>query len=649
MSIRLRWDDDPLQASDLVGYHVEMAGSSAGPWTRITKHPVAWWEPEYWIKGAGVLLLQNEPDYSGSIECLHFRVFAVDEDGNESEPAYAEPYPDDGCGEEPLPPTPPPVQNLLAATVTGVSANTCATELIWDEIDYGGSDPSGFTYYVYRMNVSGKYFFYRTHSHAGNDSDCSEDADGVFSCCYADPVDGSRKCKYVEQGWDKPSISWGATTPENFCPYYDNVGSEPNDHWCHTGHLDAYYVTVKGPAAGESPMSNIVFWDCSEDPGYARLDECVFEEEGILLAESQVGLAHDQSEVVCEIGGRVEVAAAGVTLDTDAVPLTVPIDRPRSFTTPTRPRPAISPLLKLGQVPTGPPVEFIDLHVDHLGSTRVTTDDLGNVLAEHDFFPFGEEIVPMVDANSKMFTGHERDRETGLDYMLARHYPSTIGRFMSPDPSTDSIFRANPQSWNRYSYVYNNPMRFIDPLGEEATAVVDEENKTITVTVEVDIYGPDASDEVAEEIEEGIEEEWNGQTYTDPDTGTEYTVQVDATVRNVGENKKDATADNKIKIDKSVERSFVNTLGRVDTGKWNPGAGKKVFAHEGGHLLGLRDDYKDRRTPNGKVSVPKPGHAGHLMATSQGSVAPHAIRDAVGPPVRRHNRIGEKQSTHRLH
>jgi RHS repeat-associated protein len=73
-------------------------------------------------------------------------------------------------------------------------------------------------------------------------------------------------------------------------------------------------------------------------------------------------------------------------------------------------------------------------------------------------------------------TGKERDAETGLDYFLARYMSSPQGRFTSPDPfnvvldSEDrdefNSYLANPQSWNRYSYVWNNPLKYVDPLGE---------------------------------------------------------------------------------------------------------------------------------------------------------------------------------------
>ena len=51
----------------------------------------------------------------------------------------------------------------------------------------------------------------------------------------------------------------------------------------------------------------------------------------------------------------------------------------------------------------------------------------------------------------------------GIDYAVARYYPSAMGRFMSPDPLTGDI--SDPQSLNRYAYVGNNPINFTDPMG----------------------------------------------------------------------------------------------------------------------------------------------------------------------------------------
>ena len=86
-------------------------------------------------------------------------------------------------------------------------------------------------------------------------------------------------------------------------------------------------------------------------------------------------------------------------------------------------------------------------------------------------------------------TGKERDSETGLDYFGARYYGANMGRFMTPDPLMASARVSDPQSWNRYSYALNNPLRFIDPDGMDACK---DAKKCIHVNVNV-IYDKNAN------------------------------------------------------------------------------------------------------------------------------------------------------------
>jgi RHS repeat-associated protein len=65
----------------------------------------------------------------------------------------------------------------------------------------------------------------------------------------------------------------------------------------------------------------------------------------------------------------------------------------------------------------------------------------------------------------QQFVGYERDNETGLDYAGARYFASVQGRFTSPDPLLGSGEVADPQTWNRYNYSLNNPLRYTDPTG----------------------------------------------------------------------------------------------------------------------------------------------------------------------------------------
>src|SRR5690606_32006901 len=68
------------------------------------------------------------------------------------------------------------------------------------------------------------------------------------------------------------------------------------------------------------------------------------------------------------------------------------------------------------------------------------------------------------------FTGHEHFFEVGLVHMNGRMYDAKLGRFLSPDNYIQDPF--NTQSFNRYGYVWNNPLSITDPDGEIFWAVV---------------------------------------------------------------------------------------------------------------------------------------------------------------------------------
>jgi RHS repeat-associated protein len=117
------------------------------------------------------------------------------------------------------------------------------------------------------------------------------------------------------------------------------------------------------------------------------------------------------------------------------------------------------------------------LSPDHLGTPRLITDQNGQLVARHDYLPFGEEVGAnqfgrdstwgtTPDGVNQKFTGKERDAESGLDYFGARYYGSALGRFTSPDKPLLDQFPENPQSWNLYAYGRNNPLNGTDPSGE---------------------------------------------------------------------------------------------------------------------------------------------------------------------------------------
>lgn len=110
---------------------------------------------------------------------------------------------------------------------------------------------------------------------------------------------------------------------------------------------------------------------------------------------------------------------------------------------------------------------------DTLGSPRVITNQSGTVESRRDFLPFGEDLTVgrssaqgfQPDNTRQRFTGYQKDQESNLDFAKARMYGGFHGRFTSPDPLQASAKAANPQTWNRYTYVLNNPLIFIDPDG----------------------------------------------------------------------------------------------------------------------------------------------------------------------------------------
>jgi RHS repeat-associated protein len=117
------------------------------------------------------------------------------------------------------------------------------------------------------------------------------------------------------------------------------------------------------------------------------------------------------------------------------------------------------------------------LVTDQLGTPRMIFDKTGSLAAtkRHDYLPFGEEIFAgtggrstgygAADSVRQKFTGYEHDDETGLEFAHARYYGSSQGRFTSTDPFLGSGRTGSPQSWNRYAYVLNNPLRLVDPTG----------------------------------------------------------------------------------------------------------------------------------------------------------------------------------------
>jgi RHS repeat-associated protein len=128
------------------------------------------------------------------------------------------------------------------------------------------------------------------------------------------------------------------------------------------------------------------------------------------------------------------------------------------------------------RTPGVPGDNIMYLHGDHLGSTQLITRGTPEpssefILHQQSFDPWGkpEGTAAWNSTNASVrnvragFTGHEHDPQHSLINMRGRMYDPELGRFMSPDPFVPAPLYS--QSFDRYAYVLNNPLRFVDPTG----------------------------------------------------------------------------------------------------------------------------------------------------------------------------------------
>ncbi|MDT8413482.1 MAG: toxin TcdB middle/N-terminal domain-containing protein [Vicingaceae bacterium] len=121
-------------------------------------------------------------------------------------------------------------------------------------------------------------------------------------------------------------------------------------------------------------------------------------------------------------------------------------------------------------------------YTNQLGSILTLTDDIGNVVVEQSFDAWGRYRDPQTwqltstsgisstySWLTRGYTGHEHLPEFGLINMNGRVYDPVLARMLSVDNFVASPF--STQAYNRYSYVFNNPLKFIDPNGENPILV----------------------------------------------------------------------------------------------------------------------------------------------------------------------------------
>jgi RHS repeat-associated protein len=130
------------------------------------------------------------------------------------------------------------------------------------------------------------------------------------------------------------------------------------------------------------------------------------------------------------------------------------------------------------------------LHGDHLGSTSAVTcgnsacGTVGAVLTRQSYYPYGGVRQAGNLPTDITFTGQRSDAGIGLLDFKARAYSPTLGRFISADSIVPGA--GNPQKFNRYTFVLNNPLKYTDPTGHREDDGCQVEGCTWSVTGERD-------------------------------------------------------------------------------------------------------------------------------------------------------------------
>jgi len=241
--------------------------------------------------------------------------------------------------------------------------------------------------------------------------------------------------------------------------------------------------------------------------------------------------------------------------------------------------------------------------LDSLGTPRINTDQLGAVISRTDYMPYGEEIIGLGNrtANDKYvaddvrqgFTGYINDEETGLDFAKARMYSKNHGRFWSADPLLSTGTPNASQSWNRFSYVLNSPLRYRDKTGLYVCKGSKEQCEQFAAKLAAS--KADLSK---------IENTYGGES------SKEYK-KAAASLNSYGEDETGKKKNNGVIVTFDLQESGGKTFANFDkkTGKlqgnitvsfnsqdFSSDSGQSLVAHEGSHVndkqtVGMRDEY----------------------------------------------------------
>ncbi|HOT93452.1 MAG TPA: RHS repeat-associated core domain-containing protein [Anaerolineae bacterium] len=243
----------------------------------------------------------------------------------------------------------------------------------------------------------------------------------------------------------------------------------------------------------------------------------------------------------------------------------------------------------------------------------------------------GTHFTSGATPTTRRFTGQIEDAAIGLYFYNARSYDPSLGRFISPDSIIPSP--QNPQALNRYSYVLNSPLRYVDPSGHIPEVIYNETLGYYVVKLDIQIYGPGASASLAEEWQKHLNDVWNnGETQFE---GRPVTFDITVTYKDPefsGWGKfinwlgfegyvrpQSGDTPNLIFVDEGIPQYEPPKVRphsenqEYDWGRWYSKMGNGYALHESVHLMGIYDDRYDNH------NAAYPEYYGYISADALGT------------------------------
>jgi RHS repeat-associated protein len=127
------------------------------------------------------------------------------------------------------------------------------------------------------------------------------------------------------------------------------------------------------------------------------------------------------------------------------------------------------------------PVQY--LLTDHLGSTSLVFSTSGTIVAQNRYMPWGEVRYSSGNMPTDYtYTGQKNSPEIGLMFYNARWYDPAIAHFTQADSLIPGA--GSSQAWDRYAYVFNNPLKYTDPSGHDPWFIEGWDNRYLQKQVD---------------------------------------------------------------------------------------------------------------------------------------------------------------------